>query len=286
MAVQLDVPLPEITSEEFLRAWTRFELVASAKEWNEAKQKSVLPTLLRGKLVDYFVELSDETKADLQAVKQALMKKAGLVKDPLLAGRLFITRDQGPSENVAEFAEELKKLFVQAYPAEALTSAILLQRFITGLRAPISRQLLLRGKPESLKNAVKDACEIEYAMNFEVEGRKQEDVNVVHQKPKEMQPVATHLQDVESIKQDLWQQIDKRMEAMETKLEAMVLGSSRNSQPKSFDPRSQRGHWRGRGRGVRRQACWLCQEEGHFKDQCPLNYKGPVRSVGDWPRNH
>ena len=29
---------------------------------NEAKQKLVLPTLLRGKLVDYFIELNEETK--------------------------------------------------------------------------------------------------------------------------------------------------------------------------------------------------------------------------------
>ena len=92
MARQLDLPLPEVTIEEFSRAWTQFELVASAKEWDAAKQKSVLPTLLRGKLVDYFVELSDETKADLSAVKWALMEKAGLVKDPLLASRLFVTR--------------------------------------------------------------------------------------------------------------------------------------------------------------------------------------------------
>ena len=55
MAAQLDVLLPEITSEEFVRAWTGFELVTSAKEQNETKQKSVFPTLLRGKLVDYFV---------------------------------------------------------------------------------------------------------------------------------------------------------------------------------------------------------------------------------------
>ena len=93
---------------------------------------------LRGKLVDYFVK----TKADLRAVKQALMQKSGLVKDPLLTGRLFITRDQGLTKKVAEFAEELKKLFIQAYPTEALMSAILLQHFITGLRAPISCQLL------------------------------------------------------------------------------------------------------------------------------------------------
>lgn len=67
MAEWLDLPLPEITTEEFSRAWTRFELVYAAKEWNTAKQLSILPTLLRGKLVDYFVELDTTTKADLNS---------------------------------------------------------------------------------------------------------------------------------------------------------------------------------------------------------------------------
>ena len=31
---QLDLPLPEITVADFQRSWTRFELVASAKEWD------------------------------------------------------------------------------------------------------------------------------------------------------------------------------------------------------------------------------------------------------------
>ena len=48
---QLDLPLPEITMSDFERSWTRFELVASAKEWNDTKKKLILPTLLRGKLV-------------------------------------------------------------------------------------------------------------------------------------------------------------------------------------------------------------------------------------------
>ena len=54
MAESMDIPLPELTVENFKRAWTRFELVAKAKEWNAAKQLIVLPTLLRGKLVDYY----------------------------------------------------------------------------------------------------------------------------------------------------------------------------------------------------------------------------------------
>jgi len=84
----------------------------------------------------------------------------------MLAGWLFITRDQGAAEKVADFADELKKLFVQAYPSEAMTSAILLQCFLTRLRKPISRQLILRGKPESLENAVRDARKVEYALEF------------------------------------------------------------------------------------------------------------------------
>ena len=100
MASPLDLPLTEITVEEFTHAWTRFELVATAKEWNEAKQKSILPTLLCGKLVDYYIDLSDETKGSLSAVKKAFMERSGLIRDALMAGRLFITRDQGPSEKL------------------------------------------------------------------------------------------------------------------------------------------------------------------------------------------
>jgi len=61
MATPLDLPLPEITSEEFQQAWTRFELVAAAKEWNDERKKLVLPTLLHGKLVEYYVEADDAT---------------------------------------------------------------------------------------------------------------------------------------------------------------------------------------------------------------------------------
>ena len=66
------------------------------------------------------------------------MEISGLIKDALLAGCLFITRDQGPLEKVINFAKEPKKLFAQAYPSEATSSAILLQRFLTGLQSYIS----------------------------------------------------------------------------------------------------------------------------------------------------
>ena len=121
-----DVPLPKLTVDNFSRAWTRFELVSTAKEWNAAKQTAILPTLLRSKLVDHYIDLDDVTKADLHLVKTALMEKTGLMQDPLTAGKLFMARCQRTDEKVADLTVSLKKLFKQACPDEALTSGILL----------------------------------------------------------------------------------------------------------------------------------------------------------------
>ena len=73
MAQPLDLPLPEITTENFTRAWIRFELVAKAKECDAPKQLTVLPTLLRGKLLDHFVDCDDDTKSDLKKLHAALI---------------------------------------------------------------------------------------------------------------------------------------------------------------------------------------------------------------------
>ena len=182
MATQLDLPLPEITIEDFHRAWARFDLVATAKEWNAEKQKVILPTLLCGKLLDYYVECTQEIQRDLGLLKSTLMKKAGLVRDSLTASKLFMSRHQGQGEKVVDFLAGLKGLFKEAYSEEEPTSTILLQRFLTGLSPKICQQLLLRGKPDTLQRAVEDAATIEYALSFEVETDEVHEV-VAIQKP-------------------------------------------------------------------------------------------------------
>ena len=52
MARVLDMPLPEINSNNFERAWTLFQLVAAVQEWDEKKQLKIVPTLLSEKLLD------------------------------------------------------------------------------------------------------------------------------------------------------------------------------------------------------------------------------------------
>ena len=163
----IELQLPELTTDDFQRAWTRFELVATAKEWNEAKRLTIVPTLLRGKLIDFYTEFDEATKGDLSSLKLALQEKAGLKIDPLIASRNFNQRDQLPGEKVDDYASELKRLFKQAYPDEGLNSTVLLQKFLTGLLAPIARQMLLKKKPGSLSEAIKDAVTIEYALHFD-----------------------------------------------------------------------------------------------------------------------
>ena len=276
---QLEVPLPEITVEDFSRAWTRFGLVAVAKGWDDAKQLAVLPALLRGKLLDYYLDLGDDDKATLQALKAALKKKAGIDKDPLKASKLFNERCQGPQEKPVDFASELKKLFKQAFPDEDTKSAVLLQRFLIGLKPQISTQILLRKKPETFQQAIADAVEVEEALSY--------NISRVEEKPSPnpVNAVSTGsttphtMQHPPSMKlQDTLDTISKRLEQLETKVQ-------------EGKPRSERGggYRRGQPRWTRqpsrRQCCYLCGEEGHFKRECPLNYTRPAGGVGSWPGN-
>ena len=107
-AQSLELPLPEITTDDFVRAWSRFSLVAAAKKWDEAKQLEYLPTLLSGKLIDIYLELDEESKADMKTLRSALAEKAGLAQDALSAARAFIERTQRPEEKVAHYASQLK----------------------------------------------------------------------------------------------------------------------------------------------------------------------------------
>ena len=48
-----------------------------------------------------------------------------------------------------------------------MTSAVLLQCFLIGLRPEIGQQLLLRKKPANFADTLKDAIDIEYVLQFD-----------------------------------------------------------------------------------------------------------------------
>ena len=76
--------LPEINSNNFERAWTRFQLVMVPQKWAEKKKLSIVPTLLSEKLLDSYVELSKEERSSLQAMEKSLVERCSLTKHPLV----------------------------------------------------------------------------------------------------------------------------------------------------------------------------------------------------------
>ena len=275
MAVEL--PLPELTDangeEGFLHAWTRFELIAAAKEWDEEKQLKVLPTMLvrrsytmlRGKLLDTYMDLTGAEKANLDDLKAALLERASFRVDPLLVGKTFMECMQGSEEGVEVFSIRLKKLFKQAFTREDASSDVLLQKFLTGLAADISKQLLMQATPTTFEDAVKAAVRVENALSFGAVSKKpesQEELACYQIQDKSVEALASMMQTMESI--------SKRLETLE------LAAKERTS---SFRQRQDK---RVRFRIIK---CWYCGEEGHLQRDCPLNSRRPIRGGDGWPRN-
>ena len=77
-SIESEIHLTEMTVEDLTGHGIRFDLVTAAKMWDYAKQLSAVPTLLRGKLVDYYDKLSEEILANTQVLKTSLFVRAGL----------------------------------------------------------------------------------------------------------------------------------------------------------------------------------------------------------------
>ena len=253
---QFDLPLPEITVDDFERAWTRFLLVADAKEWNEQKRVAVLPALLRGSLVDYFLEVGEEEKTTLTKLKAALAERAGLSTDPLEAARKFMNMNQQEKQRVADYATSLRGLFEKAHKDEPLTSPVLLQRFLTGLQPQISRQVLLKGKPANFQEAVKTATDVEFALSFDDSTKTSTEICTVQNQSEvslqQLQLTVTKLAD--------------QVEALQTQLSS---GQSTKRVGQFRDPPSR----------ARRRRCFACGKFGHIQRECYLNFK---RQLPGW----
>ena len=282
MAEKLGIPLPEITCEDFQAGWIRFELVAAAKEWTPEKQALILPTLLRGKLVECYVDLDTETKKDAKSVKDELVKRLRLCRDPLEAGRLFMARSQLEHEKVTEYAMFLKKLFQQAYSEESCTSGILLQRFVMGLKTPIGKQLLLRGKLGTLENTIDAAREIECVLEL---GAKPVEAKVgVVDELQNNGDTGIHV---------ALKELTERLGNLEAKIQSVVQRSdgassdrARTWEPRSTGREQERRPERPAEDNHKRRMCYFCGQDGHIKRYCPLNFKGLAGQVnGGRPGN-
>ena len=159
-----------------------------------------------GKLIDYYVDLNNITKGDLKLLRAALEERADKNEEALATSRSFSQCSQGQGERVSDFASSLKQLFKNAFSAEAMTSLVFLQRFLTGLRPDISHQLLLCSRQTTFTAAVKDATDVKYALEF---GGKKASIHVI--RPTQPTP---ELSNAAALHQKL-DTLTKRLESLE-----------------------------------------------------------------------
>ena len=152
-----------------------------------------------------------------------------------------------------------------------------MQRFVLGLKTPISTQLLLRGKPDTFEKAIEAAREIELVLEFE-------------SKPMELHAKVSSVEDCDTGLKVALKELTERLGNMEAQLQSVVqssaaAGSSKTkAETRVTEQEAGRRYasndlWRG-------TCCFRCGEEGRIKRYCPLNFNGPTGKVnGGRPGN-
>eukprot|EP00731_Ephydatia_muelleri_P033914 Em0041g27a len=212
-----------------------------AKQWQAEKQLLILPTLLRGNLVDYYLDLGEDEKRSLEDVKQALERKAGIKKDPIVAARYFNSRYQDDRERVMDYATQLRKAFKE----------LTLKKM----------WVMLKGRPTALDKAIEEAVTVEEALRFGGADTMEVPVHAVH--PKQTTT------EVEQLRHML-ERMSQKFESFEQQLKEMDAGRAtdnnsvereRRSSEKRVSFKLQRGSSQEDGGGRRRNTCFLCGKE-------------------------
>ena len=156
------------------------------------------------------------------------------------------------------------------------TSAVLLQHFLTGLCPGIDRQLLLKNKPANFADALKDAIDIKYALQFD---SSDDTIHAIGRGSRK----TTQSSDIAPLHQTL-ETLNKRLESLEG-----TMQKTQKAQTTLCPPRSNNGYGRGQLRYCRNHQvnlCYNCGSFGHLYRDCPLNYTGPASPVdASWPHH-
>ena len=118
----------------------KFEICSEANGWDTAKMAKKLPTLLEGKALAAWMELSNGEKSNYGVTKGKLIKKMVPLEFVLLEE--FQKLSIFPGKSVGMYLYELKRLLQQAMPelTEEAMKQLLIHQFLVGLPASLSWQ--------------------------------------------------------------------------------------------------------------------------------------------------
>ena len=89
------------------REWfQRLEICCLANQWNDEIKARKLPTLLEGKVLASWLELSDEQQADYKVAKEQLISK--MVPNESVSLEEFHSRTMHPGEAIVFYLHDIK----------------------------------------------------------------------------------------------------------------------------------------------------------------------------------
>ena len=253
------VSIPKSFSGGDVREWfQKFEICSEANGWDGAKKAKKLPTLLEGEALAAWMELTEDEKKDFGVLKSKLIKKLAPLE--FVSLEEFQKRAIFPGESVGMYCYELKRLLQQAMPelSDEARQQLLIHQFLTGLPAPVSRQLRAVGNTTNLEQLV------EWAKVLMVIDGGDGKIAAVQSEDTEVSKLKTQIE--------------------ELTVQVAALTTQRAKKPIQCFYCKQAGHiQRYCPNRVRERRCLVCGRLGHIARNCwqPGNEKGmPPRGNG------
>ena len=150
---------------ETFKDWlAQFEMVADVCGWKGQIKLAHLVTRLRGQALAFYRTCTSAQTANYTALVAELTKQFTPVHIPAVQTSVFHDRQQKVEESVDSYTQDLRKLFIKAYPmskqgskeAKEMGKTVLANQFIVGLVPELKRKVA--GSERDFEQLLTKAC--------------------------------------------------------------------------------------------------------------------------------